>query len=41
MIKVQLFAGLVFLLIIIMPLAGGVLEEDWSNYIRIDERQEG
>ncbi|CAG0974840.1 MAG: hypothetical protein OIN86_15315 [Candidatus Methanoperedens sp.] len=37
MIKVQLFACLVFLLIIIMPLAGGVLEEDWSSYIRIDK----
>ncbi|MBU3965979.1 MAG: hypothetical protein KKG76_01180 [Euryarchaeota archaeon] len=37
MIKVQLFAGLFFLLIIIMPLAGAIIEEDWDNYIRIDE----
>lgn len=35
--RLKLFAGLVFLLIIIMPLAGAVIEEDWGNYIRIDE----
>ncbi len=37
MIRLKLFAGLVFLLIIIMPLAGAIIEEDWDNYIRIDE----
>lgn len=36
MIKVQLFVGLVFLLLFIMPLAGAVIEEDWSNYIRVN-----
>lgn len=37
MIKSKLFVGMVFLLIIIMPLVGGVLEEDWGKYTRVDE----
>ncbi len=37
MIKYKLFAGMFFLLIIIMPLVGGVLEEDWGKYTRIGE----
>jgi hypothetical protein len=37
MIRCKLFAGIVLLLIIIIPFAGGILEEDWGKYIRIDE----
>src|SRR5659263_718660 len=42
MIKVQLFTAIVLLLIIIIPFAGGVLEEDLGKYIRVDEsRRDG
>lgn len=37
MIRFKLFAGIIFLLLIILPFAGGVLEEDWGKYIRIDK----
>lgn len=37
MIRFKVFTGIVFLLIIFMPFAGGVLEEDWGKYKRIDE----
>lgn len=35
--NIPLFAWLVFLLIIVMPVAGAVIEENWSNYIKIKE----
>ena len=37
MIRFKLFAGMVLLLIIFIPFAGGVLEEDWGKYKRISE----
>src|SRR4030067_1554879 len=37
MIRLKLFAGVVFLLIIFIPFAVGVLEEDWEKYIRVEE----
>lgn len=40
--RFKLFAWIVFLLIIIIPFAGGVLEEDWGKYTRIVEsRRDG
>src|SRR3990172_7336951 len=37
MINIRLFVVLIFLSIIIMPLAFAVIEEDWDSYTRIDE----
>lgn len=37
--NILLFAGLIFLLIIVMPVAGAVIEEEWGNYKRIDEKK--
>lgn len=39
MIRFKLFAGIVFLLMIIMPLAGAVIEEDWGKYIRVEKNK--